>query len=174
MITFNVTLDESDLKKFISHKMGLKTAKIILPFTIYTVAIIIMLIAEIFTNAGIIGLCIITILLFMLIFWIYKIYSTFQIMFVKSLDIVGKQREFTIDKRSLHIIYGKNANLSGKYPIYNIENYIKLSHAYYIIFKDKIYIIIPRRFLDDSQDKQLNSILKEAYPQNKSKAIPYN
>lgn len=159
MIKFNVSLTENDIKKFILHRMNLKSKDTIIPFVTYILAIIVIIVANMFTDLGIVGWLVVAFLLLLLGFRIYRIYSAYQKILVKNLDIVNKAREFFIDQRSLSIICDTNENFCGKYSIYDLQHYDKTSEYYYLTFHNKAYIIIPRRCLDPSQDEELLTIL---------------
>lgn len=159
MIKFNVSLTENDIKKFIVHRMNLKNKDTIIPFVTYILAIIVIVVANIFTDLGIAGWLVVVFLLLLLGFRIYRIYSAYQKILVKNLDIVNKDREVFIDQRSLSIMCDTNENFCGKYSIYDLQNYDKTSEYYYLTFHNKAYIIIPRRCLDPAQDEELLTIL---------------
>lgn len=161
MIKFDVSLTETDIKNFIIHRMNLKSKDTIIPFAVYILAIIIVVVANIFTDLGIAGWLIAVFMFLLFCFKIYKIYSTFQKILVKNLDIVNKDREIFIDERSLNILCDANANFCGKYSMYDLENYKTTSEYYYLTFHDKAYIIIPCRCLNDSQNKELLNILSK-------------
>lgn len=160
MIKFNVNLTENDIKKFIVYRMNLKSKDTIAPFITYILAIIVIIIANIFADLGIAGWLVVAFLLLLLCFRIYKIYSIYQKILVKNLDIVNKEREVFIDQRSLSIMCDTNENFCGKYSIYDLQHYDKTSEYYYLTFHNKAYIIIPRRCLETSQDEELLTILK--------------
>lgn len=161
MIKFNVSLTETDIKNFILYKMNLKSKDTIIPFAVYVLAIIVVVIASIVSDLGLAGWLIAILLLLLFCFRIYKIYSTFQKILVKNLDIVNKNREIFIDERSLNILCDANVNFCGKYSMYDLKDYKKTSEYYYLTFHDKAYIIIPCRCLNDSQDKELLNILSK-------------
>ena len=159
MIKFNVSLTENDIKNFIVYRMNLKSKETLIPFATYVLALVIIIIANIFTDLGIAGWLVVAFLLLLLCFRIYKIYSVYQKILVKNLDIVNKDREVFIDQRSLSIICDMNENFCGKYSIYDLQHYDKTSEYYYLTFHDKAYIIIPRRCLEPKQDEELLNIL---------------
>lgn len=161
MIKFSVSLTETDIKNFIIHKMNLKSKDTIIPFAAYILAIIVVIVANILTDLGMAGWLIAVFLLLLFCFKIYKIYSVFQKMLVKNLDIVNKHREIFVDERSLNILCDANVNFCGKYSMYDLENYKKTSEYYYLTFHDKAYIIIPCRCLTNSQNKELLNILSK-------------
>lgn len=159
MIKFNVSLTENDIKNFIVYRMNLKSKETLIPFATYVLALVVIVIANIFTDLGIAGWLVVAFLLLLLCFRIYKIYSVYQKILVKNLDIVNKDREVFIDQRSLSIMCDANENFCGKYSIYDLQHYDKTSEYYYLTFHNKAYIIIPRRCLESSQDEKLLAIL---------------
>lgn len=161
MIKFNVSLTENDIKKFIAYRMNLKSKSTIFPFATYLLAIIVIIVANILTDLGIAGWLIVVFLLLLFCFKIYKIHSVYQKILVKNLEIVNKDREIFIDKRSLNIMCDSNSNFCGKYSIYDLQHHDKTPEYYYLTFHEKAYIIIPRRCLDSSQDNELLNILTD-------------
>ena len=81
MIKFNVSLTENDIKKFIVYRMNLKSKDTIAPFITYILAIIVIIIANIFADLGIAGWLVVAFLLLLLCFRIYKIYSIYKVIF---------------------------------------------------------------------------------------------
>lgn len=161
MIKFNVSLTETDIKNFIVHKMDLKSKTTVIPFATYILAIVVVVVVNILSDLGIMGWLIAVFLFLLLCFRMYKIYSTFQKILVKNLDIVNKNREIFIDERSLNIICDANVNFCGKYSMYDLENYKKTPEYYYLTFHDKAHIIIPCRCLNDSQSEELLEVLSK-------------
>ncbi len=160
MIKFEVSLNEADIKNFIKHKMNLKSKKTILPFLTHLICAIILVFANFFYDFGIVGWLAAAAFFAVFGFNMYKIYSTYQKVLVKNLDIVNKNRKFFIDQHVLSILCDSNSDFCGRYPLYDLKNCVKSSQYYYLTFNPKIYIIIPRKFLDASQDTELSNIFK--------------
>ena len=160
MIKFEVLLTETDIKNFIKHKMNLKSKKTILPFLTHLICAIIVVFANFFYDFGIVGWLAAAAFFAFFGFNMYKIYNTYQEVLVKNLDIVNKNRKFFIDQHVLSILCDSNSDFCGRYPIYDLKSCIKSSKYYYLTFNPKVYIIIPRRFLDASQDTELSNIFK--------------
>ncbi len=160
MIKFEVSLNEADIKNFIKHKMNLKSKKTILPFLIHLTCAIILVFANFFYDFGIIGWLAAAAFFAVFGFNMYKIYSAYQKVLVKNLDIVNKNRKFFIDQHVLSILCDSNSDFCGRYPLYDLKSCIKSPQYYYLTFNPKIYIIIPRKFLDASQDTELSNIFK--------------
>ena len=160
MIKFEAFLTETDIKNFIKHKMNLKSKKTILPFLTHIICAIALFVANFFCDFGIIGWLATAAFFALFGFNIYKAYSAYQKVLVKNLDIVNKNRKFFVDQHVLSILCDSNSDFCGRYSIYDLKNCIKSQQYYYLTFNPKVYIIIPRKFLDHSQDAELSNIFK--------------
>lgn len=160
MIKFEVSLNEADIKSFIKHKMNLKSKKTILPFLIHLICAMTLVFANFFYDFGIVGWLAAAAFFAVFGFNMYKIYNTYQKVLVKNLDIVNKNRKFFIDQHVLNILCDSNSDFCGRYPLHDLKSCVKSPQYYYLTFNPKIYIIIPRKFLDASQDTELSNIFK--------------
>ena len=160
MVKFEVALTEADIKNFVKHKMNLKDKKTILPFLAHFFSAIIILVANFFYDFGIVGWLVAAVFMSFFGFNMYKIYNTYKKILIKNLDIVNKNRKFFVDQHLLSILCDSNSDFCGRYPMYDLKNCTKLQEYYYLTFNPKSYIIIPRKFLDNSQDTELSNIFK--------------
>ncbi len=160
MIKFSVNLTECDLKQFIRHSIKKKSAKFMVAPITYFVAAVFMVVFNLFLNVGVVVWMAAAILISMGIIIFYKAFAEFRKMFVQSLDLVGKNREFFVDERSLEILCDSNSLFCGRYFFYDLQVYDQNSDYFFLVFNQNIYIIIPKKSLNVNQETYLKSVLE--------------
>ena len=160
MIKFNVTLNEKDIKSFIFYKMKIKKAKVLFPICVYAFCFVFLVAYYFFYRGSITIFFTAVAFLVFLILSVMKQYTIFKREFVGSLDLVGKEREFNVNERCLHIIYKKSLEFCGTYFFYDIKKIIDNRYYIYIYF-NKDVIVIPKRSLEVEEYKKFCGYIKK-------------
>lgn len=159
MLKFNVFLNEKDVKRFILYNMGIFKIKFVLFILIQIFVLLFFYLNLLLFQVTLFFLLGFFFFFSFFIFNIFRLYKSFRNMFVKSLDIIKKERNFFVDDRSLNIIYSKNSSLCGRYFFYDLKKYKIFKDILVLYFSEKKYIIIPLKFLKEEEKNVFLKIL---------------
>jgi len=162
MIEFEVLLKEKDIKSFILYNMGVYRFRFLFPLILYFFCAVLFLIYGIFFSSSHFFVFFGSVFFGLFWFGVFKAYSIFRRMFVRSFELVDKKRFFYIDRRCLNIEYENDVELCGRYFFYDLKKYEVVKEYIYIYFNQNIFIILPIRALKNGQYKKIIDILKSS------------
>lgn len=164
MFKFNITLNRKDIKKFSLYSVGFINKKFLFVIILCILSFVFLFFYIFFAKATFFHIIISFIFLLFFFSIIKKLYFSSRKVYIKGLEFVGKERAFLVDELYLEIFDEKNSVFFGRYYFYDLKRYEKFRKYIYLFFNEKVFIIVPLRFLKKEEvelfckilDKNLN------------------